>query len=452
MSAKNFMSYGDAETILTEFANEIKEKMDDIYKWEEIPFTWTGHGFDSDLNDTDNTAVSSMSAIPVLKADDELMIDWGEHKDSRMAYSYCYWQSKSWLINSNTPNINRITIFRNIAGRIRFAVNNGANTSEIKMYKRKNPDWVPTNTKNRMTIIQKKAAFFGDSIMYGVISGQEERADPTIASLWIAGIAGGQQYGTNRAVSGASYTDLSGRSRIITQLINYMVSDAPSLLFVQGGINDWASDVPLDVFEDAVKETFDYIHRYNSSASYVFVISPFTVTDLWTGSGIKSELDSYRKILEKQAALYGFEYINGTDLLPMPKNRYYSDGLHLSQEGYTRVGMNLVNYITGIFIYDGELKIHNPGVCWTNKQDSDGRAVYRYTYNGSNSSNCGFSNTRLVDARGWASDSSNTIPLNWGDGNADHLFTVYMQSNGNIVVHKPTNYSTFEVTVEFVVL
>lgn len=446
MSTKNFVSYGDAETL---FAG-VKDKIDDITGYEEYSFTWTGRGFDSHLDDTDSYTITSMSITPIIYTNEELVIDLGPNWSTKISHLYGYKQAYGWITEETQSDLprGRYYTFKGIGGRVRFGVPGGTDTSEIRMYKRSGLPYIQTKNKYSYRFNGKKATFYGDSVMYGVISGESERANPTIASIFIDGL--GMPGSQNRAVSGASYTNVSGRSRILTQIENYLVNDASDFVFIQGGINDWASKVQLETFENAVKETYDYVTRYNYGAS-VFVISPTPVTPDWA-IGTKEYLNEYRKIIERQAILHDFEYINGVDIGTSCEGSYfYSDGLHLSQAGYTRVGINLVDHVTKQFDIDGNKRMYTGGIGWTNKQDSEGRPIYKYTYNGSNSANVGFNNVELRNAYGWCSDGQNSLPLGWTDNN-NYVFSAYLQSNGNISVTKPSNYSSFEVVFEFVVL
>lgn len=416
---------------------------------EEIPLTWKNCGFDVTLADTESISLWSIEQRLHLYANETLIIDLGEDYATSYATVYMYWQAHGWLLDL-TPT-QRYYIFTNIPGRSRLGVNNGTDYSKLRIYKKKTEDWIPTIVKHRDTFHQTTATFYGDSIAYGHISGSPATvANPSFPTLFVNCLGMTQSGRTwNRAVSGSSYTQISGRTRILETITESLVSDNSDNLFIFAGVNDWASDIIPEDFRAAVKETFEYIHVNNNGR--VYIISPIPVDkDVWTTT-YRYDLDTYRRILEEESILYGFEYINGVDLgISQEDAGYYSDGLHLSQKGYNRLGMNLVNYLSNAIIAQDMNKMH-PGIGWTNEIDSNGKPIYKYTYNGSNADNVGMTNVKLVRISGWFSDGINYVPVGWASGSS--VAMAYLDHTGNINITLPSEtYTTYEICFEFTTL
>jgi lysophospholipase L1-like esterase len=319
-----------------------------------------------------------------------------------------------------------------------------------------------------------KTRFYGDSITLGITGSGV--VNTTFAQLFADRT---QANMINRAISGTSWSPLTGRTRLLTTLQQHLIkyeegeiieTDANAdHLFINCGINDYTEQVNLDVFRASVRETFDYIISHVAQP-VVYIMSPFNI-DYSLYANLILSLNSYRAVLQQEAERYGFYYINGADFpLPIMADNYiYSDGLHLKQLGHTLIGQKLVYLLTKNYLADSEQYMTHTeqgGLMNTQRTTLGGKPIWRYTFCTANKNNTniltimqnqGYSYTHcyLLKADGYAGDSGgiNRVPLNWMglSGTAvSYHFTAYLATNGNIEYNLPgSSYTNFAITFEF---
>lgn len=194
-----------------------------------------------------------------------------------------------------------------------------------------------------MSLAGKKVGFIGDSTIWGALTGGS-RAEATIPSTF-AQITGATVY--NWAVKGAAIAYRSqypDRELIVRQLANNQAQAAEcDYIVVQGGVNDWSGSVPIGNgsevgFVQSMVDTINY--ALSVTGGKPVVVLSMMPNKVWQMDDIMSRNDPYRSYNEyiKQAcAKTGGLYCDISNI-GMSEDVYHSDNLHLTAEGYKRVG------------------------------------------------------------------------------------------------------------------
>ena len=112
----------------------------------------------------------------------------------------------------------------------------------------------------------------------------------------------------------------------------------PDAVIVAYGTNDY---VRIKTYEDYRKNVREYHDRLKEcyGGKKIFIISP-----IWrTLPSPNSSLDfcECREIIRDEAAKHGFIHIDGAGLVPPVEKDFYTDGLHLSDLGFSMFSENL---------------------------------------------------------------------------------------------------------------
>lgn len=452
---------------------------------EQLNFSMVPGGFDYILDLTVNPDLQSTDIIIDLKQNEELILDFGENwQDLTNKTVYWYRQPFQFLINGQIKQ--RFYVYKNQAGRYRLATSTNLDAPNlIKIYKRKNTNWMPTQLNNVKTFQNSSLRVYGDSITIGATN-TSDVVNPTFSQLFASRV--GVNSFINRAVSGTSWTAITGRTRLLTTLQTYLRKPNEGEttdynignLFLNCGINDYAEQIDLNTFRLAVQETLDYVLAH-ILFTRVFIISPFNIDNTGTYGNKTFTVDMYREVLQQEAERYGFYYINGANFpLPIMADSYiYSDGLHLKQLGHTLIGQKLIEMLTKNYLADADKYLTHVntdrGLANTGKTTIDGKPIYKFSYStksvayyskpaikinpnnliailAHNGITC--TKTYLLNAYGYSSDSNYRIPLNWlstSGGTVNYSFTAHLSTNGTIVIHFPnaSYQSEYEITFEF---
>jgi lysophospholipase L1-like esterase len=155
----------------------------------------------------------------------------------------------------------------------------------------------------------------GDSISQGLFTGSP-------ALTWAAQASRKLGYDlVNQAVSGHVFDvrTLTGMKRLL--------QNPPAAVTVAYGTNDWCK---RDDWDGIVTDAHDYLARIASifDAHRVWLISPLWRMDEDVASGCGHELSELRDVLKGYAELFGFNFIDGTTLLPARADQFADERLH----------------------------------------------------------------------------------------------------------------------------
>ena len=435
---------------------------------EEITFGTVSGGFDNYLRLND-LQLNSTDGIIHLFQDEELFIDLGPNWETNFDQSfYMYCQPFGFIINGQATK--RHYVINNRAGRFRLACKTNTNFNEVNFYKRKNINFIKTELKNDTSFNVQTILFYGDSISAGYTNSTPAKVDNPYPNIFLTAVNAVDAENSNKSISGSSYTNINGRTKLLDTIRGNDPDNPADItsthIFIAGGINDFAEQIDPNVFRDAVRETFDYIHEHNSRAS-VFIISPLNINTANSTWQKPYKVDVYRNILEQESYRYGFYYINGAEFpLPIQSSYLYTDNLHISQTAHNIVGLQLLYKLTKDIVFNNDiLFLHNNdefSFRFTGKTTTDGKLIYKYTVNPQNKSITNIinilqftgiqvSNIYMLRAYGYAGDASYRVPLGWiSNANVDYYFSAHLGVNGDINYHLPTaNYTNFEITFEF---
>jgi lysophospholipase L1-like esterase len=173
--------------------------------------------------------------------------------------------------------------------------------------------------------------FTGDSIAKGYTSGSTITPN-SFPKLF------GNKTGlnvTNAANGGALFSSGYNAVEPIPTTIKNANLTGVDYLFIAGGTNDYGLGVPLDVFENTIKDLVSWL-KANYTGEVIFITPINRVTPANTQM---ATLDQYRQVITKQAYLNGFNVINGAKFnFPSQSGEYansvFGDGLHPSELGY----------------------------------------------------------------------------------------------------------------------
>lgn len=195
----------------------------------------------------------------------------------------------------------------------------------------------------------KSMVAFGDSITFGLASpGSYETQDSYIRLF--ASYAGISNLDV-QAVSGASISRRYDFD-IYNQVTNY--TEPADIIWVAGGINDWASGRQLGIFGStdtstvygALKGICEYIKTNYPNATVIFV-TPLSCTSpdsSWPNH--IAPLNEYRTAIYDVATYYGYNVINGLGLgMPQSRGTYsdliIADTCHPTEIGHALYARNL---------------------------------------------------------------------------------------------------------------
>lgn len=165
----------------------------------------------------------------------------------------------------------------------------------------------------------KRLLAFGDSITYGICSPNLDYAgDNKFISLFCSYVGA---LLTNYAQSGATLTTGNQDAQSICTKI-LQTSDPADIIFVAGGVNDWALGASVGNFTDSVTTTVygamnaicSYLKTNYPNAVVIFVTPiPTTSTDFFGGTH-PDTLNLYRVAIQEVAAKNGFNVVDGSKL------------------------------------------------------------------------------------------------------------------------------------------
>ena len=200
----------------------------------------------------------------------------------------------------------------------------------------------------------KTAIAFGDSITAGVANdgnGNISAGSNSYINIFAtrAGLAL-----TNRAVSGSTITYAAGETyeSVYTKVL--AMTETPDVIIISGGTNDYNQGKELGSFGSTDKTNFygalyqicEKLKTHNSNATVIF-ITPINVTKDFNGHD-RALLNNYRNAIYEVATSYGFNVVNGADLVPVTRQTGYDDtminhvdGCHPTIKGHGLYARNL---------------------------------------------------------------------------------------------------------------
>ena len=200
----------------------------------------------------------------------------------------------------------------------------------------------------------KTAIAFGDSITQGVANdgnGNISAGSNSYINKFAtrAGLAL-----TNRAVSGSTITYAAGETYASVYTKVLAMTETPDVIIISGGTNDYNQGKELGSFGSTDKTNFygalyqicEKLKTNNSNATVIF-ITPINVTKDFNGHD-RALLNNYRNAIYEVATSYGFNVVNGADLVPVTKQTGYDDtmishvdGCHPTIKGHGLYARNL---------------------------------------------------------------------------------------------------------------
>ena len=200
----------------------------------------------------------------------------------------------------------------------------------------------------------KTAIAFGDSITQGVANdgnGNISAGSNSYINKFAtrAGLAL-----TNRAVSGSTITYAANETYASVYTKISAMTETPDFIIISGGTNDYNQGKELGSFGSTDKTNFygalyqicEKLKTNNSNATVIF-ITPINVTKDFNGHD-RALLNNYRNAIYEVATSYGFNVVNGADLVPVTKQTGYDDtmishvdGCHPTIKGHGLYARNL---------------------------------------------------------------------------------------------------------------
>lgn len=177
----------------------------------------------------------------------------------------------------------------------------------------------------------KSCIAFGDSITAGVAnegSGNINAGDDMYIRQFCSAVGLALK---NDAVSGSciTYEDDESITSIYSKVTNE--SDSADFIIISGGTNDYNTGKTVGTFGDATEYTFygalklicEYLATNYPNAKVIF-ITPINVTKDFNGHP-KANLNLYRNAIFEVATYYGYNVVNGIDMIPVTKTTGYDD-------------------------------------------------------------------------------------------------------------------------------
>lgn len=198
----------------------------------------------------------------------------------------------------------------------------------------------------------KTAIAFGDSITQGVANDGNGNIDAG-ANSYInkfathAGLAL-----TNRALSGSTITYANNEQYESVYTKVMAMTETPDFVIISGGTNDYNQGKALGSFGSTDKTNFygalyQICEKLKTNTATVIFITPINVTKDFNGHD-RALLNAYRNAIYEVATSYGFNVVNGADLVPVTKQTGYDDtminhvdGCHPTIKGHGLYARNL---------------------------------------------------------------------------------------------------------------
>lgn len=198
----------------------------------------------------------------------------------------------------------------------------------------------------------KTAIAFGDSITEGVAddgNGNISAGSNSYINIFAtrAGLAL-----TNRAVSGSTITYANNEQyeSVYTKVL--AMTETPDFVIISGGTNDYNQGKELGSFGSTDKTNFygalyQICEKLKTNTATVIFITPINVTKDFNGHD-RALLNNYRNAIYEVATSYGFNVVNGADLVPVTSQTGYDDtminhvdGCHPTIKGHGLYARNL---------------------------------------------------------------------------------------------------------------
>lgn len=185
-------------------------------------------------------------------------------------------------------------------------------------------NYLTTIIQEPLDISNKAFTFCGDSITAGNFIGATN-----VWAKWLSDKFNTSY--TNKAVGGATFASVEGLTQIINEINNTTLN---SVLFIAGGINDYARSVSKTDFTNAVTNLCSWL-KTNYEGIVIF-ITP--LNHVWTTITNDIPLNWYREEITRIALLNGYSVIAGNEIGFPNKTGdmatfLYHDGLHPSIDG-----------------------------------------------------------------------------------------------------------------------
>lgn len=198
----------------------------------------------------------------------------------------------------------------------------------------------------------KTAIAFGDSITQGVANdgnGNISAGSNSYINIFAtrAGLAL-----TNRALSGSTITYANNEQYESVYTKVMAMTETPDFIIISGGTNDYNQGKALGSFGSTDKTNFygalyQICEKLKTNTATVIFITPINVTKDFNGHD-RALLNNYRNAIYEVATSYGFNVVNGADLVPVTKQTGYDDtminhvdGCHPTIKGHGLYARNL---------------------------------------------------------------------------------------------------------------
>lgn len=198
----------------------------------------------------------------------------------------------------------------------------------------------------------KTAIAFGDSITQGVANDGNGNIDAGSNSYinkfaTRAGLAL-----TNRALSGSTITYANNETYESVYTKVMAMTETPDFIIISGGTNDYNQGKELGSFGSTDKTNFygalyQICEKLKTNTATVIFITPINVTKDFNGHD-RALLNAYRNAIYEVATSYGFNVVNGADLVPVTEQTGYDDtminhvdGCHPTIKGHGLYARNL---------------------------------------------------------------------------------------------------------------
>ena len=201
----------------------------------------------------------------------------------------------------------------------------------------------------------KKILLFGDSIAAGIANEGQGNISAGVDSWINKFVAKVGATLSNNAIGGASiaHRDDEGNAHsVYTQITT--TTEAADFIFIAGGTNDYNQQVNVGSYGDTTKYTTygalhlicEYLQTQYPDVPVIF-ITPINVTkDMLNVPRVY--LNKYRNAIYEVATSYGYNVVNGIDLVPVEKGTgwdtefiKYVDGTHPTLKGHAMYFKNM---------------------------------------------------------------------------------------------------------------
>lgn len=199
---------------------------------------------------------------------------------------------------------------------------------------------------------QFKLVGIGDSIMYGRLDTSTGR----MSTPWLSTLGSNLNadtvlnLGENSALISTYATN---QAKHLSSRISEIPEDT-SLLILEGGTNDFASNVPIGSVDDTQTTTFyGALNTYYGGARKklpkirIIALSIFDTTAQGSGGAKQSYVDAQRAVAKK----YGIDFFDVyKESIITPDTSDMADGVHMSQNDANIFAQEITEYIKGLFV------------------------------------------------------------------------------------------------------